>query len=263
MLDARRRFLGVLVAALLTLIPIRAGALSVAELVHRADHVLRGETTAAVLEMQVHKKSFDRTYSMVFWGDERGGQSRALVKVLGPARFRGHGTLKVNGRLSLYDPRTDRVTVLSGSMLGDDWMGSHFSNDDLVKETDLVKDYQVRDLGERDGEADGKPVRLRRIWLEPTPRAPVSWDHLVIEVYQQGSAVLPARELYFRKEKQATATRTLTFGDVKSMNGRVVPTRLVMRVAAEPGEYTALVYKKVRFDADLPATKFSEQALKE
>ncbi len=225
--------------------------------------MLRGKTTAALLTMRVHKKSYDRSYSMVYWGDERGGTSRALIKVLGPARWRGHGTLKVGSRLSLYDPSSDRITVLSSSMLGDNWMGSHFTNDDLVKETDLAKDYVPHMLKTWVADANGKPARYYRIRLDPTPRAPVAWNHITVQLYEQGTHVIPTREEYYRRKNQKQPTRTLTLGDVKDMGGRLLPTKLVMHVADKPGEYTSLTYKKVRFNANVPSSKFTEQALRQ
>jgi hypothetical protein len=239
----------------------RVRAEELVDLVRRADHALRGQTTAAILKMHVHTKGFDRSYDIVYWGDER-GKSRALIKVLGPARWRGHGTLKVGSSLSLYDPSSDRVTVLSGSMLGDNWMGSHFTNDDLVKETDLGRDYTVRELKHWTAPIAGKDATFYRVRLDPTPRAPVAWDHQVFELYAQGSAVVPVSEEFYKKKDQPAPTRTLSFDAVKDMGGRIVPTRLVMRVAEPPGEYTELVYDKLKFDADVPAGKFNEQALR-
>jgi hypothetical protein len=251
-------------AAMLFLAPLpaRAAGPTLTELVHKADHVLRGKTTAAVVAMHIHTASYDRSYSMVYWGDDRGGKSRALIKILGPARWRGHGTLKVGGRLSLYDPSTDRVTVLSSSMLGDNWMGSHFTNDDLVKETDLARDYHAQELKHWTAEIDGKDATFYRVELDPTPQAPVAWHHIVVELYTQGDAVIPTRDEYYRRAKQTTPTRVMTFSDVKTIDGRQLPTKLVMHVADKPGEYTELVYKKLRFDGNVPASKFTEQALR-
>ena len=249
-------------ALLLFTLPASAGK-SISQLVHRADHILRGNTTAALLKMHVHTSSYDRSYDMVYWGDERGGTSRGLVKVLGPARWRGNGTLKVGGRLSLYDPRSDRVTVLSSTMLGDNWMGSHFTNDDLVKETDLAKDYRPHLDKSWEADANGSPAHYYRIRLDPKPTAPVAWNHITIELYEQGASLIPTVEEYYRRVGEKRPTRTLTMTDVKEMGGRKVPTTLTMRVAAKPGEYTSLIYEKVRFDADVPGSKFTEQALRQ
>jgi outer membrane lipoprotein-sorting protein len=74
--------------------------------------------------------------------------------------------------------------------------------------------------------------------------------------------VIPTHQEYYRRQQQDKPTRTMTLDEVKDMGGRLVPTRLSMRVEAKPGEYTELVYKQLRFDADVPASKFSEQNLR-
>jgi hypothetical protein len=236
---------------------------NLSDLVRRADHVLRGKTTAALIEMRVHTQAYDRSYSMVYWSDDSGSETRTLVKILGPARFRGHGTLKLGARLSLYDPQSDRITLLSSSMLGDSWMGSHFTNDDLVKETDLAADYVAHLLGTSKQQIGGQPATVYRVSLAPKPSAPVAWDHIGLELYTQGALTIPTREDYFRRAGQTEPTRTMTLSEVKELGGRTVPTRLLMHVADKPGEFTQLDYEKITFDKAIPASKFTEQALRE
>ena len=242
--------------AVVCLFALNARADSLTDLVHRADRVLRGKTSATVLKMQVHTAAYDRTYEMVSWEDERGD---ALVKILGPALWRGFGTLKLTNRLSMYDPGADRITVLSSSMLGQSWMGSHFSNDDLVKETDLARDYTARELKSYKGE---NGATFHEVELTPKPTAPVSWDHIVYRLYTDGKNVIPVEEQFFRRAGQP-ATRTLTLTDVGEIGGRLAPRVLTMTVADKPGEYTKLTYEKARFDAPIPAEKFSDQALRQ
>jgi hypothetical protein len=234
------------------------------DLARRADYALRGATTAAVLRMDIHTQSYDRSYSMVYWEDAHAPDGgNVLVKILGPALFRGFGTLKVGGRLTLYDPSSDRMTVLSSSMLGDSWMGSHFNNDDFVKDTDLARDYTVRELATTNGNEQGRPILFHDLDLRPRPTAPVSWNHIAIRLYVDGSTVVPVREDYFRRAGEATPYRTLTFSNVKPIGGRVAPTVLTMTVADKPGEYTRVTYDQARFDAPLPQGKFTEQALRQ
>jgi len=262
----RRKFFSSAIAALFMVCALPgegwAGE-NLGEWIRRADHVLRGRTTAALIEMRVHTSSFDRSYSMVYWADETGGQNRTLVKILGPARWRGHGTLKIGSRLSLYDPESDRVTWLSSSMLGDSWMGSHFTNDDLVKETDLAKDYVPKLLEKNERDVDGHPATVYRVELSPKPSAPVAWNHITIEFYTSGDVAIPTRQEYYRRAGQSQPTRTLELSQVRELGGRSVPTRLVMRVHDKPGEYTQLDYQKLTFDKQIPSNKFTEQALKE
>jgi outer membrane lipoprotein-sorting protein len=261
-----RRFLGAVFVALLVALPASSQTTNIVELVRRADHVLRGRTTAAVMRMDVHTSSYDRHYSLVYWEDDRGGvsSSKVLVKILGPALWRGHGTLKVGNRLTVYDPGTDRMTVLSSSMLGDSWMGSHFNNDDFVKDTDLATDYSAREVGSHAGTSpSGQPVVFHDIELRPTPRAPVAWDRIESRLYVEGGNVIPVRLDYYQRAGDRAPYRSLAFSDVKNLGGRVVPSVLTMTVASKPGEYTRLTYEQVRFDVPVPSSKFTEQALRQ
>ena len=233
-------------------------------LVHRADFVLRGKTTAAVVHMDVHKSTYERRYSMVYWDDSHGHGDRVLVKILGPAQWRGQGTLKVGGKLTVYNPSADRMTVLSGSMLGESWMGSHFTNDDLVKQTDLARDYVAKELRAWDGQtADGDKARFHLIELTAAPRAPVVWPKLQLELYVAGDQVIPTKETFFFRAKDKKPIRTMTFSDVKKLSGRVVPSVLTLHVASSPKEYTKLTYDTLKFDVAIPDSKFTERALRQ
>jgi hypothetical protein len=241
--------------------PVRADDLK--DLVHRADYVLRGKTTAAVVHMDVHKSSYERSYSIVFWDDAHDKGDRVLVKILGPAQFRGQGTLKLGGKLTVYNPSTDRMTVLSGSMLGESWMGSHFTNDDLVKQTDMARDYVPRELRAWDGQtASGTQAHFHEIELTAAPRAPVVWPKLQLEIYVDGDNVIPTKQLFFFRAKDDKPVRTMTFSDVKTLGGRLVPAVLTLSVAKSPDEYTKLTYDTLKFDVSIPDGKFTEQALR-
>jgi len=258
-----QRTLALVVLGSLLAVAAPARADEVKDLIDKADNVFRGTTSAAVLAMEIKTASFQRFYKMVSWDDQRTKKDRALIKILGPALWRGFGTLKVGDQLKLYDPKTNHVTVVSHSMLGDSWMGSHFSNDDLVKETKLAEHYTFKLLKKWEGKSElGDGTTFYRIRLEPKPTAPVVWDRIVYEVIEKGDVVLPTRAQYYRKDKDSTPTRTIVFKDVKKMGGRVVPAEMKVTVAKKPGEYTRLVYKKLRFDVKIPGSKFTEQALR-
>lgn len=251
------------VSSLMVGVPSAQAADDPTSMVRDADHILRGKTTAGVMAMQIHTSAYDRSYDMVYWEDLRAAKNRVLVKILGPAEWRNHGTLKTEGRVTMYNPSTDRMTSLSNSMLGDSWMGSHFTNDDFVKETDLARDYTATDEKQWQGKgADGKDATYHRLMLKPTPNAPVRWDHIVLEVYREDGRTIPTKFEYYRRADSGV-TRTLTFSNVKDIGGRTAPTLLTMTVADKPGEYTKVNYQKLKFDADVPTNKFTEQALRQ
>jgi hypothetical protein len=239
-----------------------AKADSVAELVQRADMAYRGKTSAAVITMQIKTQSYERSYKIVSWDDSR-GKDRTLIKILGPALWRGNGTLKIGNQLKLYDPKTNHVTVVGHSMLGESWMGSHFSNDDLVKETRLARDYTIT-LEKQWSAASpaGGTATFYRLKLTPKPTAPVAWGKIRYELWEQGKVIAPERADYYRRAGDTTAARTITFTKVGEIGGRTIPTVMTCTLARKPGEYTRIVYEKLKLDSAIPDSKFTEQALR-
>lgn len=266
----RRAFFGrvtlgalLLSGAAVLLIPSSAvGARDVKDLIRRADEIMRGETSAAVMTMRIKTKSFERSYEMVSWGDQRGGTDKALIKILGPASFRGFGTLKIGSQLKLYDPKTNHVQVVGQSLLGSAWMGSHFSNDDLVKETTLADDYTVELLGEKTGDSPFGRATFFTVALYPKPTAPVAWGRIEYELWDNEKGTVPTFAKYFRRRDDKSPSRTMTFSNVKEMAGRLVPADMEMRVADKPGEYTKVTYRTLKLNTDIPASKFTEAELR-
>jgi len=242
--------------------PARADdAARIASLVDKADRIYRGTTSASVFEMHVKTRSYEREYEIVMWDDSRNGD-RALVKILGPALWRGFGTLKIGDSLKLFDPKSNRITVVGQSMLGDSWMGSHFSNDDLVQETRLARDFDVALAGSHPGKLADHSGTFDDLVLTPKPTAPVAWGKIRYQLFDGGGVVLPVRADYFRKPNDRRPVRSLVFGDVSTLGGRLVPKTVTVTVASKPGEATTITYKTVKFDVAIPASKFTEQALR-
>lgn len=259
----RRAVLSILAAMAVAAIAPSARAESVRELVERADRVLRGKTSAAVLRMDIKTKSYSRSYKMVLWDDSGSKTEKTLVRILGPTSYRGYSTLKVGSQLKLYDPKTNHIQTVGSSMLGDSWMGSHFSNDDLVKETQLARHYTPKLLDESQGENEaGDTVKISKIELTPKPTAPVVWGKIHFVIWHKGGDVVPIRSEYFKKAGDSKPVRIMRFSKVKEIEGRQVPTVLEVTVASKPGESTRLTYEKLRFDVKIPSSKFTEQAMR-
>lgn len=251
-----------LCAILVSLSPA-AHADSLQALVQRADRILRGKSSAAVVHMDVKTHGYQRTYKMVIWQRDDSNRERTLVKILGPTSWRGYSTLKIGNQLKFYDPKTNHVQAVGNSMLGDSWMGSHFSNDDLVKETRLAVDYTPSLISKRVAKNElGQSATFYRIRLTPKPTAPVVWGRIEFEVWQHDDLVVPVRCDYFTKVGDKNPVRIMRFYGVKEMDGRWVPSEMQITVASKPGEYTRLTYDKLRFDVDIPASKFTEQAMR-
>lgn len=234
-----------------------ADELPLSNWITEAENILREQTSASVLSMTIKKKEYDRDFDLLLLTDDRAGNEKVMVRMLGPALWRGNVTLKVNDKITFYEPRNKRTTVMGSSMLTDNWMGSHFTNDDLMRETDLAihYSYAVKDQWQEDAKQHHVLI------LTPKPTSPVAWGKVEYHLYvDDEQKVFPVEVSYFKRVDDQQEIRKLSYQDIREMGGKIVPTRLTMQVFDKPGEYTEMVYQKIRFNADLPTSKFTEQA---
>ncbi|MBD1582834.1 outer membrane lipoprotein-sorting protein [Pseudoalteromonas sp. S16_S37] len=224
--------------------------------IDNAERILRSKTSASVLSMAINKAEYQRDFTLLVLTDDRTEQQKVMVRMLGPALWRGNVTLKVDDRISFFEPRNKRTTVMSSSMLASSWMGSHFSNDDLMRETDLATHYTYKSA--KSWQQDNRDYHL--IELTPLPSAPVVWGKVMYRLYLEEGRVFPEQVTYYRRNNDEQPERTLTYSDVKLMDGFKVPTVMEMRISDKPDEYTRMHYQKIKFNSDLAASKFTEQA---
>ncbi|MCD6500116.1 MAG: outer membrane lipoprotein-sorting protein [Deltaproteobacteria bacterium] len=214
-------------------------------IVDRADRIMVAGSSAGIMTMRVVKPHNHATMKMKFWSS---GREKMLVRIAAPSRLRGMATLKVGTRVWYYMPRTDRIVRVGSSMLSDSWMGSHFTNDDLIKETEMEKDYTCQ--ARRDLAAS------YRITLKPKPNAPVVWGKVIMVIKRKNG--LPEKVEYY--DEHGRLKRIMTFSQARVMDGRLVPTRFVLRPAGK-SEYTEISYQKIRFRVRIPARYFSLRGL--
>ncbi len=237
-----------LLTLLLVAAPARAADPSLTELLNASDDVLRGERSRAIVEMKVKTDRYERSMKMEAWAE---GTESSLIRILEPAKEAGVATLKVGDNIWNYLPKVDRTMKIPAGMMGGSWMGSHFTNDDLVKESRMADDF--------DGRITGRPEQGGEwvVELVPKPGAAVVWGKVVAHI---GADRQPIRIEYF-DEKGALA-RTMRFEDKGLLGGRTVPRTMILEPADRPGEFTQVRYLELDFDSPIPPGTFTLQALK-
>ncbi len=215
------------------------------------DRMLRGDSSRGLVEMSVATPEWERLTRMTIWSQ---GTQNVLIRVDLPKKDQGMATLRTGGNIWNYLPKTDRVIRVPMSMMMASWMGSHFTNDDLVKESRLVRDYDIKTLFE--GARDGADVY--EFLLTPRPEAPVVWGQIVYLI-RKGD-LMPLWAKFYGEDK--ALKRTATFSDYKVMGGRLVPSRMKMTPEGKANDYTELHYLTLEFDLKLPARTFDLNALK-
>ncbi len=242
------------VSLLLALVPwaALAGEPTAEELLNATDDMYRGEASTATISMHVKTARWDRTMTMEMWSR---GEEKSLILIKSPAKEAGTATLKVEDNIWNYLPKVDRTMKVPASMMSGAWMGSHFSNDDLVKESRMAQDYEFAITQRPADNPEGQYV----VECTPVPDAPVVWGKVVVKV--RGEDLLTTEITYW--DEKGELKRTMLFEDIKELGGRTMPGKMKLIPADKPGEFTEVIYESLDFDADVPDSTFTLQALKQ
>ena len=217
----------------------------------RLDDQFRGNQSHAIMYMKVKTKRYKRTLKMESWSL---GKHYSLVRIRSPRKEKGTATLKAKGQMFTYLSKTDRTIKITSGLMGGSWMGSHFTNDDLMQSTRLDRDFTIKlsFTGKEDG------TKIYRFTLTPKPDAPVVWGKIVISVRQ--SDLQPTQQIYF--DEDGAKVRKMTFAKYKKRGKRVIPTVITMKPLDGSGEYTRIIYRKLDFNVKLKKSFFTLQRLK-
>ena len=222
------------------------GAKEARDLVRRVETQYQGVSSHAVSVMRVVTDRWNREMTLEMWSK---GRDRFLVRILEPKKDEGVASLKIGNEMWNYLPNIDRLVKIPSSMMGENWMGSHLTNDDLVKENQIDELYDLT-LKKTGGTAEVTGV--------PKPEAAVVWGRIlyIIDIER----LIPLSIRYYDEDN--TLVRTITFDDVRKVSGRWIPLRMLVRPEDKPGERTEFVYKELRFDVNLPDDFFSLRSLR-
>ncbi|MBA2663310.1 MAG: outer membrane lipoprotein-sorting protein [Bradymonadaceae bacterium] len=221
---------------------------TIKEIVDKLDNMYRSTSSHGTIEMTVVNARGTRKLTIEQWTM---GEDKALMVIREPSREAGTATLKLEDGLWNYAPRADRLIRIPSGLLSDSWMGSHLSNDDLMRETSYESDHDTTLAWVHEGGA-----RFLQATMVPKPTAPVVWDKIVYRM--TADEWLPVEASFYDKGK---VMRTMSFSEIKEMGGRRVPTVMVFKPQKE-GEHTRMVYKSLEFDTKIDAAMFTQQGLR-
>jgi hypothetical protein len=220
-------------------------------LLRHLDQLYRSTSSIAHMQIDVTTPRTTRTLRLKAWTR---GEDRVLVLIEAPPREAGTATLRVGTNLWNYLPRIARtIRVPPAAMLGS-WMGTDFTNDDLVKESSLRNDFTAR--------VDRRSDSPAGWWLTLDARPGVvgRWARIELLVSDER---LPVEERHF--DRRGRLARTLYFDDVKTLGGRRIPAHMTL-VPADPesqGNRTEMRYLDAQFDVPVPDDTFSLSRLEQ
>ncbi len=240
------------ISLLLALCPLLLKAQDAKEIVRMANEKFNGEkSSVGLMSMTIVRPTWERTISFKNWTS---GTENALTLITAPARDRGQTFLKRGTEMWTWTPSISRLTKLPPSMMSQGWMGSDYTNDDILKESSVVDDYTHKIIGEE--EIDGRPCY--KIELVAKEDAAVIWGHQIRWIDKKDLLFLKS-ELY---DEDGYLIRTELGSDIKLMDGRLIPTRLELIPEEEEGYKTIVVFEKLEFNKPVDEGFFSQQNMK-
>jgi len=228
------------------------------ELARGAEDTLRSSRTYLDAEMTVVSPRLSRPRVVAFrsWDDRPG--KRSFIRILSPAKDAGSGFLKLHPNLWMYVPRVERTLRIPPSMMLQPWMGSDFTNDDLVRESSALDDYDHRLLGVDPSPADHPGLRAYVVEYIPHEDAPVVWGKIVAWIEtEHGTPLL--QDFY---DEDGEKLRSMRFADIRAVEGRHVPFSWSMKPLHKEGHETRIQLGEIRFDVAIDDSVFTTRHLK-
>lgn len=217
------------------------------ELIRTVETKYTGKNSHSTMRMKIITDAWSRELTMESWSE---GRDKFLAKILSPKKEQGTATLKIGDEIWNYLPKIDRLMKIPSSLMGDSWMGSHLTNDDLVKENKIDELYTF--------EVEKIEDSTATIICNPKPDAAIVWDKVVYRV--DIKKIIPVSVDYF--DEEGVLVRICTFDRVEYISGRWVPLRMKIQPVEEPDEMTELTYDNLEFDVELPKNLFSIRSLR-
>ncbi|MAC93798.1 MAG: outer membrane lipoprotein-sorting protein [Flavobacteriaceae bacterium] len=219
-------------------------------IIEKIDKNMFSKTQIVTSEMIVYGKRKKRVirskgYSM--------GKENNFTEYLSPEREKGTKMLKLDNRLWIYSPGTDRTIQLSGHLLRQSVMGSDLSYEDMMEERKLSELYDAKIV--KDGNFNDSPVWImdliskveglayhkRTLWIDKTKFVPLK------------------ENLY---AKSGTLLKTTTFFNIKKIDTRWYPMKINYKDMLKDGKGTDFVIIDISFDTYIPKDYFSKNMLK-
>jgi outer membrane lipoprotein-sorting protein len=243
-------------ASLFFLMPVSFSQSAQAEnqaetIVKKVDELFRATSSEALVEMEVITPHWQRTLKMKVWSQ---GMDKTFIRILEPKKEQGIATLRIRNEMWNFLPKTNKVLKIPPSMMMSSWMGSDFTNDDLVKEFTFLDSYDFQMTAPEDSQKG-------ELYVKCTPKQgiPIVWGFIVVAV--KGENFMPLWQKYYDEKGQLM--REMWFKEVKTFGAREIPSVLELVPTTKQGNKTVLRYLEAKFDIPMDEEIFTLRNLRE
>jgi len=226
--------------------------LTAKEIIQKSDDIMKGvKTTQSEMVITTVRPKWTKEMEVRTWSK---GKDMSMIFIESPAKDKGTTFLMKDKEVWNWIPSIDRTVKMPPSMMMQNWMGTDFTNDDLVQESSIVVDYNHKIIG--DSTIDGN--ECYKIELIPHENAAVAWGKIISFIDKKNFFQLRA-EFYDEDDELVNIMNSY---NVKEMGGRLLPSKLEMIPVDKKGQKTIMKYKSIKFDVPIEESFFTVQNMK-
>jgi outer membrane lipoprotein-sorting protein len=218
------------------------------EIIKKAYDKERGTSSRGEMSMTIVRPTWQRTIKFKFWGM---GQEYSLTLVTYPAKEKGQTFLKRQNDLWSWNPTISKMIKLPASMMSQGWMGSDYTNDDILKESSIVIDYTHKLIGSEKIEN----FDCYMVEMIPRPSANIVWGKIIKWVSKND--YLQLKTEYY--DEDGYKVKSEIGKSVKQIGGRLLPAIVEIIPEDEPGKKTIVELTNIEFDIKIENSFFSQQ----
>lgn len=217
------------------------------DIIKKLDDNMRGKNIYMKLSMKISSLSHVRTMKMQNWSQ---GTKKSFVKINYPPREKGITFLSLDNQMWQYVPKIERVIKIPPSMMLQKWMGSDITNDDMVKQSSIVEDYDPMII-----KREGSIVTIELI---PKEDAAVVWGKIITNI--DTKTYTSKRDTFY--DEDGEEVRFFTYDNVKKYGKYYLPTYWRVQASDKKNRYTEIMLEEVEYDGDISGMYFQKSALK-
>ncbi|MCE2401848.1 outer membrane lipoprotein-sorting protein [Candidatus Poribacteria bacterium] len=224
-------------------------ASNVEEIIKNIDQLYRSKTSHADMEMHIVTPHYERTLKMLIWTK---GTDKTFIRITAPKKEQGVATLRIGNEMWNYLPKVNKTMKISPSMMMGSWMGSDFTNDDLVKESSMLDDYTYQLITPEDASAD-----LLYVQLIPKEDTSIVWGKIIAAV--RATDYIPVWQHFY--DEKGKLMRVLNFKEIKTFGRKTIPSVMEMIPQNKGGHKTVVRWLSATFDSNVDDKIFTRRNL--
>src|SRR5664280_220903 len=220
------------------------------DILNLIDRNLAAKTRIMTAKMVISGARGSRSIEFNSWSQ---GENKAYTEYTSPAREKGTKMLKMENKLWIFSPSTDRIIQITGQMLRQSVMGSDLSYEDMMEDPAMADHYNASVTAQDTADnrkcwilqlnalKEGEAYEVRKIWVDQERNIPLK------------------EELYGKSGK---LLKRISLTDVQKIQGRWFPMKMTFKDMLKTGDGTQFIISSIKLDETIPDDIFSKASLK-